>query len=105
MLSAVRLGWRVREREETMTDTDPRLRRRDLAALELTEQCRSDIAELERIRIDLDQHNADIAELNKRRLAIWKRRLKKGDLKKSELARLSGVTPIYVDKVVSQKSS
>jgi hypothetical protein len=87
------------------TEADPRLRRRDLSSLELSEQCRRDISELETIKAALDWNNAQIAELNRRRTAIWKRRLKKGDLKKSELARLSGVSDIYVAKVVSQKGS
>jgi hypothetical protein len=88
-----------------MSEPDPRLRRRDLESLELSEQCRADIDELETIRKALNWNNAQIAELNKKRTAIWKRRVKKGDLKKSELARLSGVSDIYVAKVLGKKGS
>lgn len=82
------------------TEIDPKLRRRDLESLDLTEACRRDIAELESIKVALDWNNEQIAQLTKKRLAIWKRRVKRGDLKKNELARISGVSSAYVAKVL-----
>lgn len=73
-------------------------RQRDLETLPLSKQCRDDIAELEKLRKLINHYSGVVDEFNKARLKIWKRRDQKGDLKRNELARLSGVSGPYVTK-------
>ena len=80
-------------------------RQRDLATLALSDEARSNIAELVALREAIAHADGEVKKLRERMRAIWRRRMKKGDLWPTELARLSGVTQAYVTREIAKKKA
>ena len=80
-------------------------RQRDLATLALSDEARSDIAELVALREAIARADGEVKKLRERMRAIWRRRMKKGDLWPTQPARLSGVTQAYVTREIAKKKA
>lgn len=82
--------------------TDRSNRPRNLDEVKLSPGARADLARLAEIRMALDFERRVIDELTKEQTKIWRRRVKRDDVRQSELADVSGVTQPYVARKVAQ---
>jgi hypothetical protein len=82
--------------------TDRSNRPRNLDEVKLSPGARADLARLAEIKEQLGDLTMVAELLREEQVKIWRRRVKRDDVRQSELAEVSGVTQPYVARKVAK---